>query len=82
MGDGFLVELEEIGALPGPRRSASSASPTRPTSTSRNRPSASSATWPAWASMPSSVVPGIQTGDLVRIGGAELEWERDPWEER
>ncbi len=25
---------------------------------------------------------GIQTGDLVRIGGAELEWGRDPWEER
>ena len=25
---------------------------------------------------------GIQAGDLVRIGGAELEWEYDPWEDR
>ncbi len=24
---------------------------------------------------------GVATGDLVRIGGAELEWERQPWEE-
>jgi GTPase len=23
---------------------------------------------------------GVTTGDLVRIGGAELEWERQPWE--
>ena len=25
---------------------------------------------------------GIQAGDLVRIGAAELEWGMDPWEER
>ncbi|MEX1172791.1 MAG: GTPase ObgE [Chloroflexota bacterium] len=25
---------------------------------------------------------GIVAGDLVRIGGTELEWEHDPWEER
>ena len=24
---------------------------------------------------------GVTTGDLVRIGGAELEWERQPWED-
>jgi GTPase len=24
---------------------------------------------------------GVATGDLVRIGGAELEWERQPWED-
>jgi hypothetical protein len=25
---------------------------------------------------------GIQPGDLVRIGQAELEWEAEPWEAR
>jgi GTP-binding protein len=25
---------------------------------------------------------GVAAGDLVRIGGAELEWERQPWEDR
>ena len=25
---------------------------------------------------------GIATGDLVRIGPAELEWGNDPWEDR
>ena len=25
---------------------------------------------------------GIGAGDLVRIGGTELEWEYDPWEDR
>jgi GTP-binding protein len=25
---------------------------------------------------------GIVAGDLVRIGGAELEWEHDPWQDR
>jgi GTP-binding protein len=25
---------------------------------------------------------GVTAGDLVRIGGAELEWDYDPWEDR
>ena len=25
---------------------------------------------------------GVVAGDLVRIGGTELEWEYDPWEDR
>jgi GTP-binding protein len=25
---------------------------------------------------------GVAAGDLVRIGGAELEWEAQPWEDR
>ena len=61
--------------------SASSGPPPRPTSTSRSRRSGSSARWPASASMPSCAGPGVAPGDLVRIGGAELEWEPQPWED-
>ena len=55
--------------------SGSSGSPPRPTSTSRNRPSGSSATSPASGIDAELRRAGIEPGDLVRIGGAELEWE-------
>ena len=58
----------------------SSGSRPRRTSTSRNRPSASSATWRGSASRRELRRAGIAAGDLVRIGGTELEWEAQPWE--
>ena len=80
MGDGFSVELDADGVFRVHAASGSSGSPPRRTSTSRNRPSASSATSPASASTPSCVAAGIAAGDTVRIGGTELEWEAQPWE--
>ena len=65
----------------GSGASGSSGSPPRPISTSRNRPSASSATWSGSASTPSCAAPGSAAGDLVRFGSTELEWEPQPWED-
>ena len=69
-------------ARSGSAASASSGSPPRRTSTSRSRPSASSATSRRLGIEAELRRAGIVAGDLVRIGGTELEWEYDPWEDR
>ena len=76
-GDGRRVQRRARG---GRRRSASAASgssgsPPRPTSTSRSRPSASSATWPGSASTPSCGGPGSRRATWSGSAASELEWE-------
>ena len=53
----------------------SSGSPPRPTSRTRSRPSASSASWPAAGIDAALRKAGVRPGDTVRIGSVELEWE-------
>ena len=75
-GDGFRVDSTRT-ACSGSAASGSSGSPRRRTSTSRSRPSDSSATCAGWASTPSCAGPG--SGRRPRAHrGTELEWERDP----
>ena len=80
MGDGFASSARRT-ARSGCAASASSGSPPRPTSTSRSRPSGSSASWRASGIDAELRRAGVVAGDLVRIGGAELEWEPQPWED-
>ena len=77
--DLFSVRRED-GVLPGHRPAGSSGWPPRRTSRTTNRRSASSATWPSWASRASWSRPASMRATRVLIGAVELEWDPDAFE--
>ena len=81
MGDGFLVELEEAGVfrVRGARIERIANQTNFDVEESAERFQRDLSRLGVDAELRRA---GIETGDLVRIGGAELEWGRDPWEER
>jgi GTP-binding protein len=81
MGDGFLVELEEDGIfrVRGARIERIANQTNFDVEESAERFQRDLARLGIDAELRRA---GIETGDLVRIGGAELEWGRDPWEDR
>jgi GTP-binding protein len=81
MGDGFLVEVEDAGIyrVRGARIERIANQTNFDVEESAERFQRDLARLGVDAELRRA---GIQTGDLVRIGGAELEWGRDPWEER
>lgn len=81
MGDGFLVEPEEDGAfrVRGTRIERIAAQTNFDVEESAERFQRSLAKLGIDAELRRA---GIEAGDLVRIGPAELEWGMDPWEER
>ncbi len=81
MGDGFLVEPEEDGAfrVRGTRIERLAAQTNFDVEESAERFQRSLAKLGIDAELRRA---GIEAGDLVRIGPAELEWGMDPWEER
>ena len=81
MGDGFLVEPEEAGAfrVRGARIERIAAQTNFDVEESAERFQRNLAKMGIDAELRRV---GIRAGDLVRIGPAELEWGRDPWEER
>ena len=81
MGDGFLVELEEAGVfrVRGARIERIANQTNFDVEESAERFQRDLARLGVDAELRRA---GIETGDLVRIGGAELEWGRDPWEDR
>ncbi len=81
MGDGFLVEPEEDGVfrVRGTRIERIAAQTNFDVEESAERFQRNLAKMGIDAELRRA---GIQAGDLVRIGPAELEWGMDPWEER
>jgi GTP-binding protein len=81
MGDGFLVEPEEDGVfrVRGARIERIAAQTNFDVEESAERFQRNLAKMGIDAELRRA---GIQAGDLVRIGPAELEWGMDPWEER
>ena len=81
MGDGFLVELEEAGVfrVRGARIERIANQTNFDVEESAERFQRDLARLGIDAELRRA---GIETGDLVRIAGAELEWGRDPWEDR
>ena len=81
MGDGFLVELEEVGVyrVRGARIERIANQTNFDVEESAERFQRDLARLGVDAELRRA---GIETGDLVRIAAAELEWGRDPWEER
>jgi GTP-binding protein len=79
MGDGFLVERDEDGAfrVRGKRIERIAAQTNFDVEESAERFQRDLARLGIEAELRRS---GIAAGDLVRIGGAELEWGFDPWE--
>ena len=81
MGDGFLVEREEAGVfrVRGARIERIAAQTNFDVEESAERFQRDLARLGIDAELRRA---GIEAGDLVRIGAAELEWEPDPWEDR
>ena len=81
MGDGFLVELEEVGVyrVRGARIERIANQTNFDVEESAERFQRDLARLGVDAELRRA---GIETGDLVRIAAAELEWGRDPWEDR
>jgi len=81
MGDGFLVELEEAGVyrVRGARIERIAAQTNFDVEESAERFQRNLAKMGIDTELRRV---GIATGDLVRIGPAELEWGNDPWEDR
>jgi GTP-binding protein len=81
MGDGFLVEPEEDGVfrVRGARIERIAAQTNFDVEESAERFQRNLAKMGIDTELRRA---GIQAGDLVRIGPAELEWGMDPWEER
>jgi GTP-binding protein len=81
MGDGFLVELEEVGVyrVRGARIERIANQTNFDVEESAERFQRDLARLGVDAELRRA---GIETGDLVRIASAELEWGRDPWEDR
>ena len=81
MGDGFLVELEEVGIyrVRGARIERVAAQTNFDVEESSERFQRDLSRMGIDAELRRA---GVRAGDLVRIGPAELEWGRDPWEDR
>jgi GTP-binding protein len=81
MGDGFVVEREEDGVfrVRGKRIERTAAQTNFDVEESAERFQRALARLGIDAELRRA---GVAAGDLVRIGGAELEWEPQPWEDR
>jgi GTPase len=80
MGDGFAIEREEDGAfrVRGKRIERTAAQTNFDVGESAERFQRALARFGIDTELRRA---GIVAGDLVRIGGAELEWESQPWED-
>ncbi len=80
MGDGFAIEREEDGAfrVRGKRIERTAAQTNFDVEESAERFQRALARFGIDTELRRA---GIVAGDLVRIGGAELEWEPQPWED-